>query len=181
MICLEERRASRFDQLSPSSSHLVPPASRQTEESKTACTNQNIRLPPILQRYCFPSEPNPTKSERASSLSSSPSLPSLPSSLRRSHPSQNSPDFLYSDHLSQYSFGSCFPSPIPAHECSVWPPMFTAAAPVDAVTATRTGAAEEEEGGNRRALMMCLRRRDLPVPREGRREGGGVSSRFEFV
>ncbi|KAI0047667.1 hypothetical protein FA95DRAFT_1492219 [Auriscalpium vulgare] len=51
------------------------------------------------------------------------------------------------------------PRPIPAHECSVTPPMFKAAMPVDAVVTSLDGSC-----GSLRTLMISRRRTDLPVP-----------------
>ena len=55
-------------------------------------------------------------------------------------------------------FASSFPIPIPAHECSVVPPIFTAAIPVDAVIA-RPGLPLPPH-----ASMMARSRTDFPVP-----------------
>ncbi|EJF66393.1 hypothetical protein DICSQDRAFT_46552, partial [Dichomitus squalens LYAD-421 SS1] len=53
---------------------------------------------------------------------------------------------------------SSLPNPMPAHECSVHPPMFTDAMPVDAVIASCKLARPPL------ALMIFRKRTDLPVP-----------------
>ncbi|KAI0047662.1 hypothetical protein FA95DRAFT_1463630, partial [Auriscalpium vulgare] len=50
------------------------------------------------------------------------------------------------------------PRPIPAHECSVVPPIFTDAMPVDAVIASLSGLP-----GSLRALIISRRRTDFPM------------------
>lgn len=55
-------------------------------------------------------------------------------------------------------------SPAPPNECNVIPPMLQAAIPVEAVTATASGALEYFL---RSDLIISRRRTDFPVPTSG--------------
>ena len=59
--------------------------------------------------------------------------------------------------------GSSIPSPTPPNECRVVPPMLHAAMPVEAVTATASGAVTNFF---RSAAIISLSKTDLPVPVE---------------